>query len=371
MNPLDSGPARPDENGDERPNAELVLPGLEPPGDDERIVAERLAEIDEEMTDAEFRWLTDQRKLPSDHPSAGVRSSHKPSQSSRKPPPSTRGQRYTRPMRSRSTSQIGAEGGKHSSESLLGEVAEEPIFSSVAMAMVCLHVVHRSGVLPILEARLSSHRGQKSIVTVEALLLAALLAAWKRSSYRRADLCAVLNGLDPRVAVYLGLCDSHGLIIVSYDVVDKQILRLEELLYSEHEKRLAGEEGHCFDMQWLADKLVMASIPPEVLPWIRSAIVDSSAYPTYGKVRDFTIEEGQRRKLPKDVFAEHRKKVLEDPDLKEPKGKRRKAPKKPKIGQFNSKGRLIRSHDPHATGGHRSATSSTKAEASWGTTSPP
>ena len=80
MKPLDSGPNRPDENGDERPRAELVLPGRELSGDEERPVAERLAEISEEMTDTEFRWLTDQRKLPSDHPSAPVRPTRQPPQ---------------------------------------------------------------------------------------------------------------------------------------------------------------------------------------------------------------------------------------------------------------------------------------------------
>ena len=170
--------------------------------------------------------------------------------------------------------------------------------------------------LPILEAGLSSHRGQKSVVTDEALLLAILLAAWKRSSYRRTDLCAVLNGLDPRVAVYLGLCDSNGLITVSYKALARQILRLEKLLYSEHEKRLTGEEGDCCDLQWLADKLVPASMPPEVSP------VDRVGHCRQQRVSDIRqgptttqYEAGKRRKLPKDKFAEYLEKVLENPEL--------------------------------------------------------
>ena len=72
--------------------------------------------------------------------------------------------------------------------------------TSASVARRFLNLIERSGVLPDLEQRLRTQPGQKSKLSIKALLLLYLLAAYKGDSARRTDLCAVANGLDSQVA---------------------------------------------------------------------------------------------------------------------------------------------------------------------------
>lgn len=336
--------------GARRSGFQFALPGIDP-AERRPAPAVELARIKQEMTGDEFKHLSDQRRLPNDHPSVPTR---------RKPPPRPKGPRYTEPARTKRT-RLDIEADPDLLH-LLAEVSEDPIYTSFEMALACLDVIYRSGAVPVLEQMLRSHRGQKSVVTAEVLLLIALLSGWKRSSYRRTDLCAVLAGLDPRVAVYLGLCNRDGLVVVSYKALQKQLCRLEAALYEQHLRRQSGERG-CHDMQWLADKLIWASVPSEAAGLAETVIVDSSSYPTHSRTYDYTPGKrgGKRRKLPKDKLAQHRKDVLDNPDLEEPALRPRKVQQEPRIGQHGPDGRLVRSHDPHARPGWGSATGKRKA----------
>ena len=68
-----------------------------------------------------------------------------------------------------------------------------------------LALIRKNRRVQSLDRRLRNHPGYKSRISLEALFLAAILAANILGSYRRTDLCAVLNGLLSQIAYQLGL----------------------------------------------------------------------------------------------------------------------------------------------------------------------
>ena len=173
------------------------------------------------LSDNEIVRLNDQRALPADHPS------------------------YTK----RST-----------------------INASLDTSLQAIDVVKRSDTDPYLERELSSHPGKTSELSWRQLLVGMACAADEVPSYRRTDLCAVLNGLEARAAYELGLCDRTTRKIVSYNVVDKQCLRLEKAL---REGWLDKDGTYC-DKDWFCRSFVKANISPEQAKQVSAIALDST-----------------------------------------------------------------------------------------------
>ncbi len=132
-----------------------------------------------------------------------------------------------------------------------------PLFTSLQ----AIDVVERSGVVPYLERRLRSHPGQTAELSLTALLVAMFCAAEISWSYRRADLCAVLHGLEAQAAYKLGLCSRTARKELRYSVVVKQCLRLEKALHA----GWVDEDGTNCDNDWLCRCFVEANITPNKL----------------------------------------------------------------------------------------------------------
>ncbi len=219
----------------------------------------------------------------------------------------------------------------------------EPRMTSASVARRFLNVIERSGVLPDLEQRLRTQPGQQSRLSIKALLLLYLLAAYKGDSARRTDLCSVGNGLDAQVAFSLGLCDKHRRDPLGYVVTRRQSKRFEGALH----QGWVAEDGTPRNLIWLVRKLLATSIPNRYLKTIIAVAIDSTADPTWARTREYRLE--------KDLLAEHRLEALKTPDLPEPDIKPAENPDG-KVRTVGSDGRFIRSYDIDARPGYKSAT---------------
>ena len=212
-----------------------------------------------------------------------------------------------------------------------------------------LAVIRRSGVVPILERRLRNHPGRESRITIEALLLGMVLAADIFGSYRRADVCRVLNGLNSQVAYAVGLWDLDNPPPICYHAVCDQILRLERALGT----TWIGADDIVRDLAWFCHALLAATIPDEYRMLITTIAIDSTIIETWARTQLYELE--------KDLLAAHRLKALEKIDLDEPKLPKVTGPFTNKIGELNAVGRFIRSLDFDAMPGWKTATDREKA----------
>ena len=160
-----------------------------------------------------------------------------------------------------------------------------PIFTSAVQARQRLAYVRRTGVVPLIDELLRSHPGPRSVLTTEAFLTSALLAAETGSVYTRAAQCSVLAGLDSAVAIEWGLCDlDAGREPVSYKVVCKQASRLETLI----QQGAVTDNGTRIDLKWFVEAFLAPSIPKYVGRKAKEIALDATAYPTWAKVIEFT-----------------------------------------------------------------------------------
>lgn len=101
---------------------------------------------------------------------------------------------------------------------------------------------------------------RKRHLNAKALLVGIRLAACLLGSYRRSDVCSILNGLHPAIASELGLVDHHSRpITVKYKVVQATCRWLEWRL------RLGwyADDVRC-DLTWITNAMVAASVPRRV-----------------------------------------------------------------------------------------------------------
>ena len=182
-------------------------------------------------------------------------------------------------------------------------------------------------------------------MSVEALLLAVLLATEEKKSYLRTDICAVVNGLDATIAYTLRLCDEHTRHPVSYHTTQKQLRRFELAIRD----GWTSDCGENRDLAWVTRALLDVTIPRDQRRSITAVALDSTFVETWAVTRDFTP----------DAVAQHSLAAREIPDLPEP------DPQRPEgsgaIGTIGPDGRLIRSADPDARPGYHSATSKSAA----------
>ena len=144
--------------------------------------------------------------------------------------------------------------------------------SPLGLAWHAIDVIDRSGVLPYLERRLRSHPGERSDLPLRALLVVMVIAGFVGPSYRRTDLCAVLHGLEAEVAFKLGLCSRVAREMFSYNVIDKQCLRLERALAA----GWVDADGTQCDGDWFAHCLFGVNITETEAARITSIDIDST-----------------------------------------------------------------------------------------------
>ena len=141
------------------------------------------------------------------------------------------------------------------------------------LGRLSIDLIDRSGVLAPLERALRSHPGVPSQLPLRALLAVMVITAFASRSYRRTDLCAVLNGLEAGIAWKLGLCSTKARTLFSYNIIDKQCLRLERALM---EGWIDDEDGTACDLDWLSHCLLQTNITPEQAERITAIAVDST-----------------------------------------------------------------------------------------------
>ena len=168
-----------------------------------------------------------------------------------------------------------------------------PMLTTVEEANGILTMLRRSKATCDLAARLDDHSGPTSRLSAEAIVLATCLAAWKLASCTRADVCAVLNGLDAQVAYQLGLCDHDRWEPVSYSTVDKQARRLETAL----SEGWANADGEQRDLAWFTRVVLAETVPAGRRSAITAVAIDSTFVEAWAVTRDF------RREV--DAQAEH------------------------------------------------------------------
>jgi len=224
-----------------------------------------------------------------------------------------------------------------------------PLWTIEEQVQPYLALIRRSGVARSLERRLRDHPGQESRVSMEALLLAMMLTTDIVKSYRRTDVCAVLNGFTSQVAYQLGLWDLDHPPPVSYHAVCVQIQRLEKALGA----TWTSTSESVRDLAWLCHTLIDTSIPRKDRKMIKAITFDSKVIESWGVSKTYMKE--------KDALAEHRLKERERADLDEPDLPTITEPVTNEIGTFGPDGRLIRSHDPDARLTYKTGTNREKA----------
>lgn len=211
------------------------------------------------------------------------------------------------------------------------EETRYPKKSNVRLARRIVRVIETSGLLPELERHLRRHPGRQSRVTLKTLLLGMILAAEETDSYLRSDICSILNGLDHRLGVELGLWTWDTRDPITYTMVIKQVLRLEMALL----QTWFTNNGAVRSINWFMDKFLAATVPWVLRNEITAIALDWTPIPTWAVTKDFRVEEEVRQyQSPK----EH-----------------------PEIGELDLRWRLRRSACPDARGGWRTATNSTPA----------
>ena len=204
-----------------------------------------------------------------------------------------------------------------------------PLLSTRARGSHLLRVVRRTKVAQSIQRRLNGlidldddmrllgpRPGPQSMVTVEMMLLAILIAADLKKSYRRTDISRVLLGLHAEVAMAVGLIDGDSnLIVPPYKVLAAQLLRMERALRegwtSEAEE---GDEVIEHDLQWLINRFVEHSVPNGELRTITNITVDDTDITAWGEWnKNASIKEAED-----DPVVKYLKKSLDVPDLDEP-----------------------------------------------------
>ncbi|MDE0231078.1 MAG: transposase [bacterium] len=209
--------------------------------------------------------------------------------------------------------------------------SKHPDKTSKRLARRILKVLESSSLLPELNRRLRNHPGRQSRVSVKVLLLCVILAADDTSRYLRSDICSVMNGLNHRLGVQLGLWTFDSREPIGYTAVVKQLQRLEmALLETWH-----TSNGEVRSLDWFAHLMLSDTIHPEIRALITAASLDWTPIFAWGITRDFRVEAEVRAEQEPDDSGE--------------------------IGTVDHEGRTVRSADRHARSGWATATNSTPA----------
>lgn len=144
-----------------------------------------------------------------------------------------------------------------------------------------LHVIERSGVVEILTPLFLRSTGRRRSLHLLPLLYS-FAAVGVRPGHRMLviDAARQLNALTPKQRGRLGI-ECRWDPDQTYDRLDRSFNRLAALLEERH--ATTGDAGHSevMDALWLANRLVAASIAPD-LPRSRAVAVDGTHLETWG-----------------------------------------------------------------------------------------
>ena len=211
-------------------------------------------------------------------------------------------------------------------------------------------VVADSGLVEPLELRLRTHPGPKSKLRIETMLMLMLLANWTKCSYVQMDICAVESWLSAEIAFELELCHAGGWSLAGYWALRGQLLRLEEALHDGWEV-----DGVTYDVDWFSKSLIAATVPPEIAAVIEAIAVDLTAFPAWAVCREFISQADAERAI-RQAYINKLPDGAPVPrlDMTSPQAREIAA----ELGiTLGPDGLVVRSLDPDARAGHRTATS--------------
>lgn len=139
-----------------------------------------------------------------------------------------------------------------------------------------LEVVRHSGVVPYLNRRLRSHRGQKCAYDAETLLVGILLTVEFGLDMEHTSITKALGSIALQDRYQLGLVNDEYRM-VSYRSVNQQMDRLAEVL----KDAWVDPDGTECDGDWLITKLLHAAVPSKYRETSALAI-DATAVETWG-----------------------------------------------------------------------------------------
>ena len=206
-----------------------------------------------------------------------------------------------------------------------------PKTSDIRLVRRIVRMLESTTVVQEVNRFLRGHPGQQSRISTKALLLGMVLAAYETGRYLRSDICSILNGLDYRLGVELGLWTWDTREPVTYTMTQKQIKRLETGIF----EACWSSNGQPRSLDWFMDTFLSDTIPAYARKAIIAVSLDWTPIPTWAVTRDYRVE------------AEIRKEQ-EPEDTGE-------------IGSLDLRDRAIRSADGDARSGHRTATNKTPA----------
>ena len=243
---------------------------------------------------------------------------------------------------------------------------DRPRLSSRERGTELLQFLRRTKVTEAIQRRLNSlvdsdgkllgpRPGPQSMITVEMMLLAILIAADDNKSYRRTDISRVLTGLDPEVAQAVGLIDEdYNLIVPRYKALAAQFLNMENVL----SEGWTDDSDQHFDtaqrdLQWLINRFIKVSIPSKDREKITNVTVDDTDLPAWG---DWN-KKASFKDMENDPTVKYLRESLEDPNKTEPTARtiRKNIEKAIRKGlEIGLDGRIIYGTDDEARAGHKS-----------------
>ena len=176
-----------------------------------------------------------------------------------------------------------------------------------------------------------NHPGKPSRISTKTLLLGVALAAYETGRYLRSDICSILNGLDYRLGIELGLWTWGTREPITYTMSQKQSKRLETAIFQAR----YSSNGQPLSIDWFMDTFLSDTIPAHARKAIIAVSLDWTPIPTWAVTRDYRIEEEIRKEQEPEDTGE--------------------------IGSLDLRDRAIRSADDGARSGHSTATNKTPA----------
>ena len=119
--------------------------------------------------------------------------------------------------------------GKQLTRAQIDELLDDVIEVSWDKAAPILCRIRKSREFRRWERHLGAHPGPQSKLRPEILILAMVVAVEKRSRVHRTVVCQIVNGMDSRIWHSAGMCSHHSRTPVSFNVVARQLLRVEGL----------------------------------------------------------------------------------------------------------------------------------------------
>ncbi len=222
--------------------------------------------------------------------------------------------------------------------------------TTTAELETALGIIHRSGVLPLLGARLEHGAGRPSTLSLLGFLVGAQLNGLRRHHQGHlVEIARVLNALSDDQRTRLGVFgwDPEE----AYHRVERLFLRLCSALEAGFDAEADGRVVRV-DAGWFANRLAAAAVPRE-LRASASVAVDGTDLETWGALHGDSVTV--------DLDGEAAQTQLVAEEAAAVPGKRRRPGRRAKVLGVGPDGRKVYTADADARAGHRSATNSRPA----------